>query len=56
MNKDILKGLIVLILLSTLTWSLNLNFNPAMKLSWLESFGSISLIFMIGAIFLTKKN
>ncbi len=55
MNKDIVKGIIVLTLLSTLIWSLNLNFNPTIQLSWLEAFGSISLIFMIGATFLTKQ-
>lgn len=54
MNKEILKGLISLILLSTLMWSLNLNFT-IIDASWLEMFGGVALGFMLGATFLLKK-
>lgn len=55
MNKELIKGLFSLLLLSTLGWSLNLNFG-IVDASWLEIFGAISLAFMIGAPFILKNN
>ena len=55
MNKELIKGLFSLLLLSTLAWSLNLNFG-IVDASWLEIFGAISLAFMIGAPFILKNN
>jgi|TARA_B110000238_G_scaffold197900_1_gene241459 hypothetical protein len=54
MNTDILKGLLSLLLLTTLLWSLNLNFNIT-ETNWLEMFGVTSLAFIVGAVFFTKK-
>ena len=55
MNNDILKGLVSLVFLTTLLWSLNLNFGWG-SVSWLEIFGGVSIGFMVGATFLHKKN
>jgi len=54
MNKEMLKGLIGLLILTTLIWSLNINFG-IVKTSWLECFGAVSIGFMIGTIFYQKK-
>lgn len=55
MNNDILKGLVALVLLTTLLWSLNLNFGWG-SASWLEIFGGVSIGFMVGSAFMHKKN
>jgi hypothetical protein len=54
MNKEILRGILVLILISTLTWSLNLNFK-FVESTWLEIFGGTTLIFLLASIFIVKE-
>ena len=54
MDKDLLKGLLVMVLFTTLFWSLNLNFLK-IPTSWLEIFGVLCMIVM-SASYLYSKN
>lgn len=54
MNKDVIFGLVVMIFLTTLMWSLNLNF-LLINTTWLEIFGVIVLIALVWASLVTNK-
>lgn len=53
-NKDILKGTFALSIITTLLWSLNINFG-FVESNWLEVFGVTTIVFMILATFFVRK-
>ena len=55
MNKDVIFGLVVMIFLTTLMWSLNLNF-LLINTTWLEIFGVIVFIALIWASIASNKS
>ena len=56
MNREIIQGLLLLILLTTFTWSLNLNF-LVINTTWLEIFGVVTFIAIaFSAIYTNKKD
>jgi hypothetical protein len=54
MDNELLKGFLVMVLATTLFWSLNLNFLN-INTSWLEIFGILCIIMMAISYFYSKR-